>query len=502
MNIKEAKAEIEGAIQAYLAKDDHGLYCIPFRMQRPVIMLGPPGVGKTAAVEQIAEEMDINFVSYSITHHTRQSALGLPFIAKEEFDGREYSVSEYTMSEIIASVFRARAATGVDEGILFLDEVNCVSETLAPAMLQFLQYKTFGMHRLPEGWVIVTAGNPPEYNRAAREFDPAMLDRLMRIDVEPDLSAWQEYAAAHGVHPAVTTYLDAKPASFYKVRAAARGSKIVTSRGWEDLSRMLQAYERLGKVPSENLHGRYLQDTEIAQDFGVYYELFRKYQDDYKVVDILDGGNADEVLRRAQQAPFDERVALVGLLLDAVLGRVHSAVELEEALKLARNDLLGMKALLGAAGDTSQVVAEHADEVRKSSGVGKRAKGQVGDQAVIKAERLRVLRVVERAVARGAATGAGGFASAKEAFNAECKAFDGLLKKAVAALDNAFLFLDGAYGQGAQEPLIFITKLSADPVLVRMVAAHGSEQYAKHNKSLLFTERGLGLLEEIETLED
>ena len=46
MNIKEAAQQIEGAIRAYLAKDERGLYCIPFRMQRPIIMLGPPGVGR------------------------------------------------------------------------------------------------------------------------------------------------------------------------------------------------------------------------------------------------------------------------------------------------------------------------------------------------------------------------------------------------------------------------------------------------------------------------
>lgn len=500
MNIKEAKIEIEGAIQAYFAKDDHGLYCIPFKMQRPIIMLGPPGVGKTAVVEQIAEEMDVNFVSYSITHHTRQSALGLPFIAQEEFDGREYSVSEYTMSEIIASVYRAREESGVNEGILFLDEVNCVSETLAPAMLQFLQYKTFGMHRLPEGWVIVTAGNPPEFNRAARDFDPAMLDRLMKIDIEADVNVWQEYAAAHGVHPAVTTYLEAKPGSFYKVRANARGFKIVTSRGWEDLSRMLQAYEHLGKMPSENLYGRYLQDKETAEDFGVYYEIFRKYQDDYKVTEILEGKGGDVVCERAQHARFDERVALVGLLLDAVLSRVHDAIELEEALKLVRKDLLDLKGRLGSAGDTSQIVEKYAESVHRGSEVGKRAKGAVGDAAVIKAERLRVLGDVATAIVRGAANGAGGFASAKEAFNIECKRQAKMLETATSSLDNAFLFLDGAYGEDAQEPLIFVTKLSADPLLIRMVANHGSEQYMKHNKNLLFTERGLGLLEEINEL--
>ena len=339
MNIKEAAEQIEDAIKAYLAKDDHGLYLIPFRMQRPIIMLGPPGVGKTAIVKQIADRAGINYVSYSITHHTRQSALGLPFIAKEEFDGREYNISEYTMSEIIAAVHRARKSSGVAEGILFLDEINCVSETLAPSMLQFLQYKTFGTHQLPEGWIIVTAGNPPEYNRAAREFDPAMLDRLMRIDIEPDLTAWQEYALSHGVHPAITTYLDSKPSDFYNVRANARGSRIVTSRGWEDLSRMLQAYEHLNMDPSDNLYGRYLQDPTIARNFSVYYGIYRKYQDSYNVKEIINGDGGEKRISRAAKAPFDERIALVGMLLDATCARIHKAIELSEALACAESDL-------------------------------------------------------------------------------------------------------------------------------------------------------------------
>lgn len=136
-------------------------------------------------MEQIAQDLDVGFVSYSMTHHTRQSALGLPFIAKKTYDGVEYDVSEYTMSEIIAAVYDAMEATGKREGILFLDEINCVSETLTPAMLQFLQYKIFGRHRVPDGWIVVTAGNPPEYNRTAHDFDIATWDRLKRIDVSP-----------------------------------------------------------------------------------------------------------------------------------------------------------------------------------------------------------------------------------------------------------------------------------------------------------------------------
>ena len=140
MNIFEAKQQISNAITAYRTKDEYGRPVIPIQRQRPIFLIGAPGIGKTAIMEQIAQEMSIPLVSYSMTHHTRQSALGLPFITEKEYQGTTFRVSEYTMREIIAAVYDKMEKSGVNEGILFLDEINCVSETLAPAMLQFLQY--------------------------------------------------------------------------------------------------------------------------------------------------------------------------------------------------------------------------------------------------------------------------------------------------------------------------------------------------------------------------
>lgn len=105
MNIAEAKQQIRQAVSIYLAKDEYGNYRIPTVQQRPVFLLGAPGIGKTAIMEQVAREMDIALVSYSMTHHTRQSALGLPFIVKKQYGDEEIDVSMYTMSEIIASVY-------------------------------------------------------------------------------------------------------------------------------------------------------------------------------------------------------------------------------------------------------------------------------------------------------------------------------------------------------------------------------------------------------------
>ena len=315
MNIKQAKQEISNTLKAYLAKDGLGNYLIPPVRQRPVLLMGPPGIGKTQIMEQIAAENGVGLVAYTITHHTRQSAVGLPFIEKRVFDGSEVSVTEYTMSEILASVYMLMERTGLKEGILFLDEINCVSETLAPMMLQFLQCKTFGNQRLPEGWLIAAAGNPPEYNRSVREFDVVTLDRVKRIEVKEDFAVWKEYARSKGLHGAVVSYLDIKKENFYQVETTAEGLQFATARGWEDLSELLCAYEKLGLKADGEVIVQYIQSPRIARDFANYLALYEKYQRDYHVDAVLRGEWQAVTVSELRAAAFDEKLSVMGLLL-------------------------------------------------------------------------------------------------------------------------------------------------------------------------------------------
>ena len=89
-------------------------------------------------------------MQFQIPRQRKRFELKGLFIEKKMYGGQEYSVTEYTMSEIIASIYEKMEKTGFEEGILFIDEINCVSETLAPTMLQFLQCKTFGNHAIPK----------------------------------------------------------------------------------------------------------------------------------------------------------------------------------------------------------------------------------------------------------------------------------------------------------------------------------------------------------------
>ncbi len=314
MNIKEAKIHIKNAIAAYFQKDETGEYVIPVEKQRPVFLYGPPGIGKTAVMEQIAEEMEIGLVSYSMTHHTRQSAIGLPFITKKVFDGKEYDVSEYTMSEILASVYEYIEKSGKKEGILFLDEINCVSETLSPSMLRFLQYKTFGSHAVPDGWVVVTAGNPPEFNKSVREYDIATLDRIKKIDVEANYDVWREYAVNKNVHPAIIAYLDVKKSDFYIIENTPKGKNFVTARGWEDLSRMMSVFENKNIDIDISLIEQYIQSQTVAEDFSDYYETYKNLTAKFSTEDIVTGNWSEELSSELRNSAVSEKLGFINIL--------------------------------------------------------------------------------------------------------------------------------------------------------------------------------------------
>ena len=342
MNIKDATKHIKNTITAYLEKDENGDFVIPVNKQRPVFLYGPPGIGKTAVMEQIAKELKIGIVSYSMTHHTRQSALGLPFIKTKTFGGVEYDVSEFTMSEILSDVYSYIERTGKKQGILFLDEINCVSETLAPSMLRFLQYKTFGSHPVPDGWVIVAAGNPPEYNKSVKEYDIATLDRIQKIDVTADYGVWRDYAINEKIHPSIITYLDSKPTDFYIVENTPDGKEFVTARGWEDLSRLMYSFEKKNIEIDVEFISQYIQVPAVAGDFASLYKTFKNMREMCSPKNVLEGSFDENFKEKFKNSGVEEKLGFINLLTsninEALGGCVEKNIAIKEAVKFLKDN--------------------------------------------------------------------------------------------------------------------------------------------------------------------
>ncbi len=505
MNIKEAKEEIQRAITSYLMKDEFGEYRISRVRQRPILLIGDPGIGKTAIMEQITQELGIGLVSYSMTHHTRQSAIGLPKIEKKIFEGNEYMVSEYTMSEIIASVYEFMERTGLKEGILFLDEINCVSETLAPAMLQFLQYKTFGKHEVPDGWIIATAGNPPEHNKSVTEFDIVTLDRVKKIVVEPDYSVWKEYAYKKGIHGAITTYLDIKKSDFYRIETTIDGAEFMTARGWEDLSTMIKLYEEQEYKVDEKLISQYIQHGKAAKEFSIYYDLYNKYKSDYQIENILDGTYPEEIRQRAANAKFDERLTLIGLLLEAITDEVKTDVETEDFVTNLHKLLSELKIVCQRA-DPSR---ENIDTILGKYMVSRTASYREEKRtSVLSPERETILRKVILSIEKykndlismGVTDLQDGFEYIKSEFAKTVAEMKEHLEKTQFRMDNLFLFVEDVFGSG-QEMLVVVTELTSNYHAAKFISRYGCEKYFEHNKELLVYERQQELLSEISELD-
>ena len=503
MNIKEAKNYIKDSVKIYLKKDEEGEYRIPVVRQRPIFLLGAPGIGKTAIMEQIAQELQIALVSYSMTHHTRQSALGLPFITHKTYGNLSYDVSEYTMSEIIASVYDVMEESGLKEGILFLDEINCVSETLAPSMLQFLQYKVFGRHQVPEGWVIVTAGNPPEYNKSVREFDVVTLDRMKILEVEADYAAWREYAADRGIHTAITNYLDLKKEDFYQVETTVKGKSYITARGWEDLSQMLILYEEEGLTVEESFVGQYIRNDRVVKEFTAYYDLYRKYQNDYKVEDILTGKVSEQAKDKARKADFDERLSLMGMLIDRMQQDVKENIQTSDMLSELMNPLKAVKAKMesGCSSDELLTLLEMQTEGRRKSmdslqkAGALSARDKVKNRAIVRflnecAKKLRVEDVTDVQTA---------FAKIKESFDVKVLQYKQDTADLKDRIHYLFRFVEDVFGSG-NEMLILVTECTVQADCAKFISMYGCEDYQRHNEELLLTERSDQLIEQIKEL--
>ena len=292
---------------------------IPQIRQRPVLLLGAPGIGKTRR---------------SWSRLRRSAASGSSPIRSRTIRGRVRSVCRLSRSDEYGgqgirrdgiyderdcqrrSIIKwSRPDFNGGHSSLSMRSTACLRRC-APAMLQFLQCKMFGNHAIPQGWVIVAAGNPPEYNKSVREFDVVTMDRVKKIEVEPDFAVWKEYAVTESV------------ASGSHCLSDVRGRRIFT--GW----RRRSTVENLPHREAGRISRRCFMSMSSCKKIWIgmwscsifsmkrspkilqtIWSCIINIQMDYQLDAVLQGKIDPLLLKKAGNASFDERLSVLSLLL-------------------------------------------------------------------------------------------------------------------------------------------------------------------------------------------
>jgi hypothetical protein len=335
-----------------------------------------------------------------------------------------------------------------------------------------------------------------------REFDTVTWDRLKRIDIEPDYGIWKEYALDRGVHPSISTYLDIKSKDFYKVETSVDGKTIVTARAWLNLSDMIRLYEQNGISVDEKMISQYLQDKTVSRSFANYYDLFNKYRSDYQIDDILAGSASEEIIRRAGEAKYDERLSLLGLILDRVVKDLKESYYGEQILTEELGEFKRIKAgLADPSVSALQLLDTAASAKRKELETGRKTNSLSEDRRKILHGIIRDLESLMKELALAEdPRGDKAFEMIRSDFNSRRAAYSKRVEEISAELDNMFNFAEKAFSDG-QEMLIIVTELTKGFYSAHFISRHGCSKYFKHNKELLFFERQNEILAVIDSLD-
>ena len=241
-----------------------------------------------------------------------------------------------------------------------------------------------------------------------------------------------------------------------------------------------------------------MQDEQIARDFTIYYDLFKKYKNDYQVDRILFGIPSEQVRQRAMKASFDERISFLGLLMDGITDTVKETMEMQNALFVFGDCLKKIKADVEKGRDLVSCIEQQKECLMEQEKQKKRA-GNLSRAQVWEDDRVLVYLEECREKAGIRTPDERDFVILRDYFAQLTESFQEQTRKASGCLSNSFYFCEDVFEEG-QEILVFVTELTENEYTARFISQYGCREYFKHNKNLMFYERQKNLMDQIQNL--
>ncbi len=196
----------------------------------PIMVWGPPGVGKSQIVVQLAARHGAAVVDVRLSQMEPSDLRGIPF--------RDGALVEWAVPALLPDSARHGAT-----GILFLDEITSAAPTVSAAAYQLILDRRLGEYRVPPGWAIFAAGNRQGDRGVTYSMPAPLANRFAHLTLDVHLDDWVAWAHAHRLDERVIAFLRFRPELLFDFDPAHNPVAFPTPRSWEFAHRALQKFE-------------------------------------------------------------------------------------------------------------------------------------------------------------------------------------------------------------------------------------------------------------------
>ncbi len=270
------------------------------KAQIPTFIWGPPGIGKSSIVKQIAETNAYEFIDLRLALMDPTDLKGIPFYDKDEHQALWAPPS-----------FLPREG----KGILFLDELNSAPPAVQASAYQLILDRKVGEYTLPDGWAIVAAGNREGDRGVVYRMPSPLANRFVHLEMDVSVEDWRDWAYDSAIDKRVIAYIGYKSDDLFSFDPTKNEKSFATPRSWEFVSSVLQSgmdekllLETIGGAIGKERAVRFLSFAKVMHKLPNIEAILESGQGDYpEEVDVLHA-LATGLVMATLQNPSSERM--------------------------------------------------------------------------------------------------------------------------------------------------------------------------------------------------
>jgi hypothetical protein len=269
-------------------------YADPVLRHRASMLWGTRGVGKSSIVRQVAEHFGVPLVDLRLT-------------TIEPVDIRGAIYADDVLAKTVWFPPEFLPTPDQTDGILFLDELTAADQRLQISAYSLILDRRVGHYRLPDGWLVVAAGNASFHGAVCHDMGTALADRMFHFNVQTVIDAFLAHAMAMGFAPEVMAYLKVRPDKLDDTHSQLANDHLIgaSPRGWEDISNILKS--KLSESAKRVFVQGRIGSANAAEFFGVLREIQA----------------AVDVMKLLASKPGEETVLLLPRSLDGLYGLIY-----------------------------------------------------------------------------------------------------------------------------------------------------------------------------------